>query len=63
MANKDLKLDPYHSDADKHWWYYECPGGIDVVHQDVDRNGNTLQPKTLHISWRKLRNMLKRKDQ
>lgn len=54
MSDEHLFLHP--TNLDKRAWYYEEPGGLVLV---IRRDTHT----DLHtITWRKLRNMIKRKD-
>ena len=42
-------------------WYYEEPGGIEIIHQ-VHSPGGYLKTDHILISWKKLRASLRRKD-
>lgn len=52
----NLSLKPQRIDANT--WYYENPGGIEVIHYPR----RAKECLTIKISWRKLRASLKRKN-
>jgi hypothetical protein len=58
--NKHLKSTPVM--VNKQTWYYEEPKGITVCRQVLDKDGGVIDTEIFTISWRKLRNSLKRKD-
>lgn len=60
MANSDLKRDmqSFGFPGDE-WAYYEEPHGLHLIHKPKMKPPVTY---TLFIPWKKLRDMLKRKD-
>jgi hypothetical protein len=46
---------------DEHNWYYEDKGGIDVIHEIRDEEGNYYRTDHIKIPWKKLLESVKRK--
>jgi hypothetical protein len=56
MSNKDLWRKPHN--VSKNFWWYEESFGVSVVVQDPISKNTTVNK----ISWRAIRNALRRKD-
>lgn len=61
MANKDLSRKSHHVKGDEAFWWYEEPGGLALMYHTHNSHGN-LETVEKRISWRALRNALRRKD-
>ena len=62
MANKDLKHIP-HDISENAWWYEESQGiNVIVMPEALPPEGSALKGAHIRISWRVLRNALRRKD-
>jgi hypothetical protein len=60
--NKPTKLSLYPQKINNFNWYYEEHGGICVIHEVRDENGEHTKTDRFMIPWHKLRKSLKRND-
>ena len=61
MSDKDLTTKPHNTTDDSCWWY-DDPGGINIVKRIEDENGDYVRVDQVTIPWRSIRAALKRKD-